>query len=192
MEPTERVLVNKHGFCGNHLSMMFKEHKNLPLALQLHTYMLNQEKSLYKKLDEGLKQGKRTKGIDPIKEYINALTDSCLICNKIDDNIQRYYETLLAMWENDEKFRKLCKESHGFCMPHFSVMYTQTQKQLYGKTREEFNSWLINKQKEGWARLEKQLKSYTEKFNYQNAGMPRDESSDALSRSINKLKGKRD
>ena len=75
-------------------------------------------------------------------------------------------------------------------MPHFAELYSKSQKALYGKVREEFAGWIINRQKESWSRLEKQLKSYTEKFNYQNAGLPRDESSDALSRSINKLKGR--
>lgn len=191
MEPAERVLVNKHGFCGSHLHMMYKEHKNLPIALQLHTYMINQEKGVFKKLEEALRQGKRvSKNSESLSEYINGITNSCIICNKIGENIQRYYETLLSMWQNDEKFKKLCLESRGFCMPHFAELYSKSQKALYGKVREEFAGWIINRQKESWSRLEKQLKSYTEKFNYQNAGLPRDESSDALSRSINKLKGR--
>ena len=191
MEPAERLLVNKHGFCAHHLHLMYKEHQNLPIALQLHTYMIHQEKTLFKKLDASLKQNKRSaKNSESLQEFISEFTCSCLICNKISENLLRYYETLLSMWQNDEKFKKLCCKSRGFCMPHFAGLYSSAQKALYGKTREEFFIWLINLQKESWLRLESQLKSYTEKFNYQNAGLPRDESSDALPRSINKLKGR--
>ena len=107
MEPDTRVQVNTKGFCRHHHAMLFSMSNRLGHALMLESHMMEtreRTEKIYKKLENaaetlkgiGLagKLGGKTKGADlAVKESIEALngiTDSCLMCETIEENMQRY------------------------------------------------------------------------------------------------------
>ena len=58
MSPDYRVEVNKKGFCARHFKQLYDGGKRLPLALQLHTFLLEHNKKLLNSLKPYQKRSK--------------------------------------------------------------------------------------------------------------------------------------
>ena len=134
MEPDTRVQVNTKGFCRHHHAMLFSMSNRLGHALMLESHMMEtreRTEKIYKKLENaaetlkgiGLagKLGGKAKGADlAVKESIEALsgiTDSCLMCETIEENMQRYLHTFLHLYQNDSDFRSKFAAGKGLCLP---------------------------------------------------------------------------
>lgn len=184
MEPDVRIEVNAKGFCGPHFAQMITQKNRLGLALMTHTHFQQtlagmekpavQKRGLLKKKSETPKQDEG---------------ETCILCERLDNTMERYLYTVLHLWKTDKAFREIFENSKGVCLPHFRQL-TQMAGQHLGGQAEEFVTTLDRIQRENMARIEKELEWFTLKFDYRNADAPWGNSRDALERAINKLRGK--
>jgi uncharacterized coiled-coil protein SlyX len=209
MEPDTRMEVNEKGFCPRHNELLYKAQNRLGLALITHTHTLDTIKEMNQKAEELenaaqsperisrslLKKltGTETTLGQSVKEYADWLRkhrDRCIICDRINDSLNRYAYTILHLWEHDQEFRKTMAASKGFCLSHLPLVLDMAPEQLNGKKLAEFLKELLTLQKQNMDRMEKELQWFTQKFDYRNQEKPWGSSKDAVPRILQKLTGK--
>ncbi len=169
MEPDHRILSNEKGFCKRHLEMMYEHGEKLPLALVLKTHIEEIKKTL--KSGAALKKGK-----------IKEITESCVVCDKIEYTMGRYAEVLADMWQTEPEFREKFESSNGFCLMHFEEL-------LALKGRKEFKKALLKKELSELEKIGDDVHRFTLKFDYRNADMEWGTAKDAPKRAVERLVG---
>lgn len=193
MEDDIRMETNKVGFCGKHYDMMYKEQNRLGVALMLHTHIQKINSDLEKlcaDLKSGEKKGlfsKSSKGENKVTPYLNNISESCYICNRIKTNFDRYFDTFFYMWKSDNEMKEKVKASKGFCLDHFSTLIDTASKKLSGKDYNEFIDIVVPVQLENMKRLEKEVDHFTNKFDHNYKDVPWGTAKDALPRAILKV-----
>lgn len=193
MEDDIRMETNKTGFCSKHYDMMYKEQNRLGIALMLHTHIQkinNDLEKLCSDLKSGEKKGlfsKPSKGENKVTPYLNNITDSCYVCNRIKTNFDRYFDTFFYMWKKDNELKEKVKTSKGFCLDHFSMLIDMASKKLSGKDYDEFIDIVVPIQLENMKRLEKEVDHFTNKFDHNYKDIPWGTAKDALPRAILKV-----
>lgn len=193
MEDDIRLDTNKIGFCKNHYHKMYHEQNRLGLALMLHTHLQQINKDL-NELSNELKPApkksifsKQTKDNNKIASYIDNISNSCYICNKIEETFARYIDTFFFMWEKKPEIKELVKNSNGFCLEHFKALLEVGEKKLKAKDYEEFLSFVLPIELENLKRLEEEVEWFTNKFDYKYADQPWKTSKDAVPRALTKI-----
>lgn len=192
MEDDIRMETNKMGFCGKHYNMMYKEQNRLGIALMLHTHIQKINYDLEKlcaDLKSGEKKGlfSKSKGENAVTPYLNNISKSCYICNRIKTNFDRYFDTFFYMWKKDNEIKEKVKASKGFCLEHFSMLIDISQKKLGAKDYENFIDTIVPVQLENMKRLEKEVDHFTNKFDHNYKDVPWGTAKDALPRAILKV-----
>jgi hypothetical protein len=201
MEPATRVEVNKKGFCLRHNRLMFEGDNKLGLALITHTYM----KDTIKALAEGVRKsgadkrggllgmsrgGKASNGItNSIAGSAEAMTETCILCERLDNTMRRYAYTILYMWGHESEFRKAFNASKGFCLPHYAQLLKLAPDHISGRDMNAFIDELTGLQLGSLSRVADELEWFTQKFDYKNKEKPWGSSRDAVERAILKLRG---
>lgn len=129
---------------------------------------------------------------DELAEFVNWIenkTKQCVICDRINQALDRYAYTITYMWSHEDNFRKEFNESKGFCLPHMGQMLDMSSKELRGSKQQDFVKELIELQRKNLDRLEEEIKWFTLKFDYKNQDKPWGNSKDALPRLLQKLTG---
>ena len=173
----------------------------------MHSHM----KELEEKIDKLLKQSSQSAedgaGVSSMKRFIagknaesnkslstnakelETLTNQCILCDSLDDNMNRYTHTFFHLWKKDSAFKEAVKNSKGFCLPDLSNLLIVASEKLKGPQLAEFVTTAEKLMKENLSRLEEELEWFTLKFDYRNQDKPWKNSRDALERTINKLRG---
>lgn len=196
MEPDTRIRVNERGMCPKHHQQLFGMQNRLGHALLVDSHT----KELLKKLDrinrllpsEGAKRGLfgGKSDLSPLIDGLEELCKPCVICENIDQHMQRYLYTFIHLWKTDGAFRKKWNDSKGVCLPHASELLRQAQKHLGASQQSEFAKELLSLFKENLEQDEKDLEWFTLKFDYRNQSKPWGNSKNALERTINRLRGR--
>lgn len=201
MEPSQRVEVNQKGFCADHFKRMYDAGNRLGLALITHTYMKQTiqalrdnaqrardaaaeeaGKSIFKRLG-----GTKGAGLQDAADSVSKLQSSCLMCERVDENMQRYMYTLLYMYKHEAEFPKLFEQSKGMCLRHYAQALEMAPKHLSGDSLKHFVDTLTDIELKNFDRLEGELEWFTNKFDYRNQDKPWGNSKDAVKRCVNKL-----
>lgn len=161
MEDAERELVNKFGFCKHHYDLLYAGSSKLGLALQLSTRL--------NKIIKMTKTPKTAKEAEKLAKTLHEKTESCIICNKIEFNMKRYFETVPRLYHDDKKFREQNFESiKGFCYPHYIRLLENAKKA--GKYSEQFLKTLSEKQLTSLEQLKTNVDEFTMAFDYRSKG----------------------
>lgn len=201
MEPSQRVEVNQQGFCADHFKMMYDAGNRLGLALMTHTYMKQTIKALgdnaKKARDSAAEEagkpifkrlaGPKGAGLADAAAEIRGIENSCLLCNRIRENMERYVYTMLYMYKHEAEFPKLFAESKGMCLRHYAQSLDMAPKHLSGELLKRFVDTLTDIELKNFERLEGEIEWFTNKFDYRNQDKPWGNSRDAVKRSVNKL-----
>ena len=201
MEPSQRVEVNEKGFCAVHFKRMYDVGNRLGLALMTHTYMKQTAKRLsdiasqarQAAADETGKPifkrfgGSRGAGFQGPVEALRAIEESCLICERVRENMERYMYTVLYMYRHEAEFPELFARSKGMCLRHYAQALEMAPKHLSGDLLKRFVDTLTDIETKSFERLEGEIEWFTSKFDYRNQDKPWGNSRDAVKRSINKL-----
>ena len=182
MEPDFRTESNEKGFCRHHYSMLFSKQNNLSLSLILETHLLelsSEFESLFKKSDKK----------DKISKWFLKNNSSCVICNKINNTMDRYINVFFYMWSHDNNFKNKVINSKGFCLPHFEKLYNNSFKYLNKKDAREFLKLIFQKEKDELERIHGDIHKFTLKFDYRNKDMEWGTAIDAPKRTIEKISG---
>ena len=145
MESSTRIEVNKVGFCGNHFKLLYSEKNRLGLALITHTHLketiekLNnlskalgpiQNESFVSKLGSLLpkRMGGPDAALNNLLSWLDEHHESCMICDRIENLLNRYAFTILHLWQKDQEFQKTISASKGFCLHHLALMMRIARK----------------------------------------------------------------
>lgn len=196
MEPEIRAITDKEGFCGHHLKMMHDYGNALGCALIMQTYYIGMLQELEKELDAyELPPKKSLFRKKPVREEAPSLLswmqekqESCFVCNRMKENMQRYFDTFFAMLR-EEEFRTSVEQSKGFCMRHFKRLMEESEENLPNSQREWFRKIIPTLMWNNLVRVKEDIDWFVAKNDYRNAGADWKTSRDAVSRGIQKLQG---
>lgn len=206
MEPDTRIQVNEKGFCQHHQQMLFSESNRLGVALMMHSHLKETEQRLGKLLLKAKDTSAQLSGTssfqrmlgkgggskDDLKktaDAIKALSHSCILCDSLNENMNRYLYTFLHLWKTDADFRRAFAESKGVCIPDTAAILEAAPEVIPPAMMEEFVTTLSKLLTENLKRVEEELEWFTLKFDYRNNDKPWGNSKDAPDRAVNKLRG---
>ena len=203
MESDTRIQVNEKGFCPAHQHMLYAKQNRLGHALMMHSHMLHTQKKFAAYLEQATAAAREAAGQPMLKRLtrrggagsgdaargIQALVDSCVLCESVDDNMNSYAYTFLHLWKTDEGFRKAVKASKGFCMKDTALLIDMAREHLNPAHQVTLLEALSELAEQSFARTAQDLEWFTLKFDYRNADKPWNNSKDALERAVQKLRG---
>ena len=194
MEPDVRGATDSRGFCRQHYKKMYDYGNALGNALIMQTYYVGMQKELHAHLNsftlpakKGLFSKKGEQEL-PLLQWLKSKNSSCFLCGKVSYNMNRYYATFFHLIKEPE-FREKVENSKGFCLHHFEKILEVAQEKLPNAQAEWFYTTVCRLMKEHLARVQGDLDWFIDKFDYRNASAPWKNSRDAVSRSMQKLKG---
>lgn len=211
MEPDYRIQTNKTGFCSNHFVKLYNLQKDrLPLALVIDTHLNEQikefeqifkkhEKALANLSDKGVLEaiperfkGKNTaagKAIGELSEKLKTLKNSCAVCQKMGDNMDRLIDNTLFLYKKEPEFKRKFQNSKGFCLKHFESLIVKAEEVFSPVMQAEFLRELFSLEIKELKRINEEVNYFTKMFDYRNAEADWKNSRDAVPRSIEKIVG---
>ena len=180
MEPDYRVKVNKLGFCTQHLRKLYAGENKLGLALQLSTRTEAVIKSL--------KEIKDVKTAKKQAERIRKNDSTCVICDTLDEMMERYAYTVAQMYKQEKDFPQLLKNCKGFCMPHYALLLENAGKA--GNAASAYLFELSAFQISALTKTNNETLKFTEAFDYRSKSRGIKAPPDAVPNAIQRLKGK--
>ena len=199
MEPDYRIASNEKGYCNRHFERMFSRPNKLSLALVLETHLEELRKKLdaYEKEISALEKAKTglfkkssvSDTAEKIASELDGVSKTCMICEKINNTVERYCDVLLYMWANDEKFREKFKNSKGICLKHEKMLLDIIPKSLNDKQAREFINELYQKQKSELEKTQELLHKFVLKFDYRYRDMELGEAQTSVADTIEKISG---
>lgn len=181
MEDSTRLKVNAKGFCDKHFDMLFKRQNKLSLALQIGS-----------RSDELLPLFKTTKSVKAAKKLSNKLIEStktCIICDLVDESMEKYYKTIAQMFNKEKNFAEKIKNTKGFCLYHYAKLLEYSG--YAGLKSKDYLKLLSETEKEKFSELKADLKAFCDKHDYRNAYTPLGNAENALPRMRVKLYGEK-
>lgn len=169
MVPISRQLVNEYGFCSQHYNMLLNGDNILGVALQSITRTQHLQNII--KPPKNIKTAKKQ-----AMELCNQ-SQSCVICNEVENTMNRYYMTVAQMFSNEPPFIKTFNSSQGFCLYHYSKLleyahYAGTKSSLFLESLYLVEISML-------AKLKSNLETFSQKFDYQKKDIPWGNSKDA-------------
>ena len=181
MVTSARMEVNAKGFCEKHFDMLFAGQSKLGLALQCITRM--------NVLKENLRQPNSVKGAKKQAKKLIASSSTCVICDVVEEHMQRYYKTVAELYYAEEDFRELISFTKGFCLKDYAQLlinskYAETKAREYVKTLTDIES-------RNFERVQSDLQWFCDKHDFRNANRDLGSAKDALPRARTKIYGKK-
>ena len=180
MEPDVRIQTNRVGFCRLHYDMMFVRKNRLGMALTLESHL----KELKDEIRDG---GLGAPGARPVKR-IAAMEESCYVCRRIAFNFEHMAETVVYLWDTDEKFPAKLEAQPYFCLPHYRKLLEYGQKRLGRKKQTAFASAVGRVVNAYMDSLTEDVSWFCKKFDYRYDEEPWYNSKDAVERAIRFLR----
>ena len=194
MEPDVRLTTDREGFCGNHYKKMYDYGNSLGNALIMQTYFVSMFEEMVREMEQFQKPDKRglfrkkSSEENGLVAWMEQKQSSCYICNKLEYNMDRYYDTFYQLIKEPE-FRKKVENSKGFCMRHFHGIMKKASTELSNSQLDWFYDTVFTLMRSNLARVKGDLDWFIEKFDYRNASADWKNSRDAVSRTMQKLQG---
>lgn len=199
MEPDYRVESNEKGYCNHHYNQMFAATKKLPLALVLDTHLMELRqkidklektaKSLEKEKGGIFKRSGADKAVNQIDEILGKTECSCMVCEKVDKNMEKFIDVLIWLWATEPDFREKFDNSKGVCLKHFRMLVDHSKKSVKDDQAARFIGALISKEIKELNRMQEDIHKFTLKFDYNNRDMEWGTAIDAPLRTIEKISG---
>ena len=183
MEPDVRIRTNRQGFCHRHFSMMFSARNRLGLALMLESHL----EGLKKELTTG-NMFSRDIGAKSV-ERIERLSESCYVCDRIDDKIKKMFTTAAYLFNEERDFRESFGQVRYLCLDHYRE-YVLAAKRVLDK--EGYNDLVRSANEKVTAylsSLKDDISHFCKKFDYRFDDLPWGESKDSVERSLKFLCG---
>lgn len=206
MEPDARIRVNERGFCKHHQAMLFATNNRLGHALMLHTHLNETRKQVDKQfaslrkaaaaysassLGDKLtgKSAAARKDMETAAAQLGRQVTTCVLCESIDENVQRYIHTFFHLYKTDEEFRRAIASSKGLCLPDAALLLQAAPDELPAKEVAPFTEMLLSLEEKSLARLDEDIAWFIKKYDYRFDDQPWKNSRDAVERTANKLRG---
>lgn len=205
MESDTRIQVNDKGFCPHHHSMLFNMSNRLGHALMLESHLAETRRRTEKTFDalrqaakayssasmlERLKKGASAKAdMELLAEELRTMASSCIMCNSIQENMDRYLHTFFHLYQNDSEFRSRFQRSKALCLPHLADLIRLAPQELPAREVADFIDKLTDMETANLNRMQEDISWFIKKFDYRFQNEPWHNSQDAVERTVNKLRG---
>ncbi len=180
MEPDVRIKTNEKGFCRRHYGMMLEKGNRLSLALMLESHLACQrektaihKKALFGEKDASVKAA----------EAIRALSESCYICERVEEKFSKMLATAVYLWEKEPSFRELTGKQPYFCLPHTARLLGAAAK-LDKKSYAALTETLHTVQEAYETSLAEDVSWFCKKFDYRYENEPWGNAKNAPERAI--------
>lgn len=192
MEDDIRGQTSRLGFCEKHLKDLYQNQNRLGLALILKTHMDKIIKDVEKASGNSIKMAvssifKKKADHSEVVSYLEELSNTCFVCDKIKGTFERYIETLFSLYHTDENFREKFNSCKGFCNEHYKLLYMNAPKHLNGEELGCFLQLLNQLYLDNLKRVRDDLEWFINKFDYRYDKEPWKNAKDALPRSMQKI-----
>ncbi len=197
MEPDVRGVTDRRGFCRGHYKKMYDYGNALGSALMMQTHYAGLLEEFRREAEQFEMPAKkplfgRKKTAEPeqtgMAAWAKERMGSCYICDRVSENMERYYATFFWLLREPE-FRAKVERSKGFCMCHFAQLMEHARQELSNDQREWFYRTVFPLMEENLERMKGDIDWFVAKFDYRNAGADWKNSRDAVSRGMQKLQG---
>lgn len=201
MDPDTRIKVNEKGFCKKHQKLLMEGSNRLGVALMMQSHSEHIESKIYKAIENAKqliaqKKPLRFKknsdinlGVNEESENLKKLSESCLLCDRVAEHVQRYAENFIALWQKDSGFKEAFAKSKGLCVEHIAQLLSLASSKLSAAEAEEFIATIESTLKSSLERQKAELDTFCRKFDYRNKDLPWGNSKDAPERMVNRLQG---
>ncbi len=196
MEPEFREITNEKGFCKSHHKMILNTENKLSIALITETHMREVEKTLcsiaenvtaYHEKKSLFKKSPLKETVKRELEYLNDITSSCAVCDKLEDTQKRFCDNLIYLYEKEPDFKKKVLNSKGFCLEHYKAVLKAATDNMNEEELRDFLKDITELQNKNFSRVREDVKYFTSLFDYKNRGADPKNSKTALKRSGDKL-----
>ena len=204
MEPDTRIQVNEKGFCRHHHAMLYGMSNRLGHALMLESHTARSRERMKKILDSmdksagtlstatlGKFSRNGSQAAEDIKKQAKSLSDmtsSCVLCDSIQENMERYLHTFFHLYHNDSEFRQRFSQSKGVCLPHAADLMAMAVTDLSAKDCAAFIHMLCGLETTNMDRIQEDISWFIKKFDYRYQNESWKNSQDAVPRTVNKLR----
>ncbi len=201
MEPTTRIQVNAKGFCPRHQVLLYEQKNRLGHALMMHSHLQETRRDVREIFDRAEKarpsggglfsrsRGDVKEAVRTAADKIKSLSSSCILCDSIRENLDRYTYTLIHLYQTDTEFKKAFTAAGGVCLSCAGSLMAMAAEEM----KEDVLADFVRDLDAGLsARMEKEdgdLKNFTLIFDYRNAGKTLEGTTGALERTVNNLRG---
>lgn len=188
MEDDIRAKTDELGFCHKHIKAVYQLENRLGFALVMKTHMDKVIDDLEKLAAEPVKRKTLFGKAEPsgISEYTQRLDKSCFVCDKIKNTFERYLDTIVYLYRQDEGFRKKYAAGKGFCTKHYGMLVDTAQKKLNGDLLNDFMSVTNRIYIENMKRVRDDVAWFVNKFDYKYSKEPWYNAKDSLGRAMTK------
>ncbi|ROR26304.1 hypothetical protein EDD66_10826 [Mobilisporobacter senegalensis] len=189
MEEDVRAVTDEKGFCPEHLKMLYNNQNRLGLALILNTHLnkINRDIEHLMKSQPKISSSsifKKKAANNEIADYVDKLKTSCFICDKINDTFNHYIKTIYHLYKTDPNFSKKFRDTKGFCIDHYSLLYKNAPNYFHGKYLDDFIAELNSLYMNNMKRVNEDLEWFINKFDYRYGDEPWKEAKDAIPRTM--------
>ena len=174
-----RYKVNEKGFCARHFDKLFEGQSKLGLALQCVTRLNVLMDDMTPSASVRLAKKKAQK--------LSARETTCVICDSVEEHMQRYYKTVAELYLEEEDFRDLLGFSRGFCLHDYAQLVLNGS--YAGSKAKEYVNLLAKTEKENYLNLQSDLQWFCDRHDFRNAGKDLGKAKDALPRTRARLYG---
>lgn len=192
MVPEIRVEINRKGFCPTHFQALAEKNKAQSLSLVLDTYMNESKGELYPMLErigECTSARKGQKLYAQLGEWVAKREKGCLVCDYMDQRLERYVRTVAALYRDDAEFAKALAEGKGFCIHHTLEIARTAHEELSGDRLADFLALLARLLKDNLERCQADDVYLSQKYKSENRDKPWNGCEDAHKRCVRKLFG---
>lgn len=197
MEADIRDVTDRTGFCREHFKKMFDYGNTLGNAWILKTHYMRTIGEMKEAFDKyspakvGLREKMRKPAgkLNSVSDWISEREKKCYICNRFEQDYDRYLDTFINMYEKDSDFRDRILGSKGFCLTHFGSLCEYAEYHLSDKDKKVFFEAMFKLMESNMQRLSEDVSWMVEKFDYRNKDADWKTSKDAIQRGMQKLKG---
>lgn len=181
MEPDERIVSNKLGYCQRHTQMMYDYGNKLSHALVLETrinHLIDEiihTKSTLKKHKKGFLSSKK-------EPEIFANSKTCVVCERLDKITDAFVSNIFHMYKKDNDFKEKFFSCKGFCITHFEMLANSANQYLNTDEAYDFLNRLCEFETENLKRVKDDVIWFTKKFDYRYKNEDWKNSKDAVIR----------
>ena len=186
MNPETRVKVNTIGFCPQHTSMLVQSGSPNSMAVMWESHFEETRKQLEKVLNEMEHPKNVAKTARKLREATDSREHGCLICDRMEERLNRYCFTIPYLWGQDMQFREAFAKSKGFCLPHMARIMELAPEALDAKIAKDFSCAMAELQKRSLERVAHDLWYMTEHYKSENRDKPWNGCEDAQKRAVYK------
>ena len=119
----------------------------------------------------------------------DELEGKCFVCDKVEDTIERYIDTVFYMYKHDKDFVDKLKSCKGFCTSHYGLLMKRASGKLSGAQYTEFTELITKLYIDNMKRVRDDVAWFINKFDHKYANEPWKNAKDSLVRATFKDTG---